>query len=163
MTVVRPIDVNHDEVMGADEADDRGSAPTAMEVLDRDECLALLAAHSVGRIAVIANDNTPFVVPVNYQLNGEIIVFRTDEGTKLDGLLRHPVAFQIDSIDPVQHTGWSVLVQGIAHVTAQHELESTHVEPWAGPKPHWIQLVSRSISGRRLRLRDGPYEPGGYL
>ena len=134
-----------------------------MDVLTRDECLALLAAHSVGRIAVLAHDSMPFVVAVNYELTGEIVVFRTDEGTKLDALQRHPVAFQIDSIDPVHHTGWSVLVQGVAHPTPQHELESTHVDPWAGPKRHWIQLVPRSITGRRLRLREEPYEPGGYL
>jgi nitroimidazol reductase NimA-like FMN-containing flavoprotein (pyridoxamine 5'-phosphate oxidase superfamily) len=149
--------------MGADDAEDRGRASTTMDVLTRDECLALLAAHSVGRIAVIAHDSMPFVVPVNYEMNGEIIVFRTDEGTKLDALQRHPVAFQIDSIDPVQQTGWSVLVQGVAHVTPKHELGSSRVEPWTGPKPHWIQLVPRSITGRRLRLSNSPYEPGGYL
>ena len=141
-----------------------GDDAAELEELTKDECLALLAAHSVGRIAVIARDNMPFVVPVNYQLDGETIVFRTDEGTKLDALQRHPAAFQLDSIDPIQHTGWSVLVQGTAHVTPPQEVESAGVEPWAdGPKQHWVQLVPRAISGRRLRLHDEPYEPGGYL
>lgn len=149
--------------MGSEDAPDDTAASAALEPLTRDECLALLAVHSVGRIAVVTRDNTPFVVPVNYQLSGEIIVFRTDDGTKLDALQRHPIAFQIDHIDPAEHTGWSVLVQGVGHVTPPHELESTDVAPWAGAKQHWIQLVPRSITGRRLLLVDTPYEPGRYL
>ena len=149
--------------MRDDDGQDRAAAPAALEELTRDECLALLAANCVGRIAVVTQDSMPFVVPVNYQLTGEIIVFRTDAGTKFDALQRHPVAFQLDAIDPLHHTGWSVLVQGVAHVAAPHEVESARVEAWAGPKQHWMQLVPRSITGRRLHLREEPYEPGGYL
>ena len=131
--------------------DDRESSARDLEELGRDECLALLSEHSVGRLAVIGVDGLPFVVPVNYQLSGETVVFRTDFGTKLDGLARHPVAFQIDAVDPVGRVGWSVLVQGIAHESPPHELESANVEPWVGPKHHWIQVVPRYITGRRIR------------
>ena len=105
----------------------------------------------------------PFVVPVNYRLSADTIVFRTDAGTKLDSLQRHPVAFQIDAIDPLERSGWSVLVRGIAHEVTPEELESVQVEPWVGPRAHLIQLVPRSISGRRIRLSSATYEPGGYL
>ena len=70
-----------------------------MEDLSRQECWELLAGRSVGRLAVITEENLPFVVPVNYALDGETVVFRSDFGTKFDALLRHPVAFQVDSID----------------------------------------------------------------
>lgn len=133
-----------------------GQHAPALEELSREECLALLSAHSVGRIAVVADGGLPFVVPVNYQLAGEVVVFRTDAGTKLDALYRHPVAFQIDSIDPLHRTGWSVLVQGVAHEAVPHELRSVDVEPWLGPKQYWIQVVPRFISGRRIRLLDTP-------
>jgi len=147
---------------GVDQDDDH-RASTDLDELTREECLALLAVHSVGRIAVIGDDNMPFVVPVNYRLSTDTVVFRTDAGTKLDALLRHPVAFQIDAIDPLERTGWSVLVRGIAHEVTPQELESVHVEPWVGPKAHLIQVVPRSISGRRIRLPSAGYEPGGYL
>ena len=133
-----------------DRDDNLENAPE-LEELSREECLALLSRHSVGRLAVIADDGLPFVVPVNYQMERDTVVFRTDAGTKLDAAQRHPVAFQIDSIDPRQRTGWSVLLQGIAHEAVPHELTSAHVEPWLGPKQRWIQVVPRHISGRRIR------------
>lgn len=139
------------------------AAPIDLEELSRDECLSLLAAHSVGRIAVIADDNMPFVVPVNYRLSADTVVFRTDAGTKLDALQRHPVAFQIDAIDPLEHSGWSVLVRGVAHEVMPQDLASIEVEPWIGERARLIQVVPRSISGRRIRLPSAEYEPGGYL
>ena len=148
---------------GGVDHDDHRRRSCELDELTRQECLALLAVHAVGRIAVIADDNMPFVVPVNYRLATDTVVFRTDGGTKLDALLRHPVAFQIDSIDPLERTGWTVLVCGIAHEVTPQELESVQVEPWIGPKAHLIQVVPRSITGRRLRLPSAEYEPGGYL
>ena len=44
--------------------------------LSRDECLELLGAVSVGRIAY-ATDDGPRVLPVNYVLEGDSVVFRT--------------------------------------------------------------------------------------
>ncbi|MGH9248153.1 MAG: pyridoxamine 5'-phosphate oxidase family protein [Acidimicrobiales bacterium] len=54
-----------------------------LEVIQCDECLRLLAGDEIGRLAVISG-NTPIVLPVNYALDGETVVFRTDSGTKLD-------------------------------------------------------------------------------
>ncbi|HWM18774.1 MAG TPA: pyridoxamine 5'-phosphate oxidase family protein [Ilumatobacteraceae bacterium] len=141
--------------------DDRHKTPE-LEELSRAECLSLLSAQSVGRIAVIAGDGLPFVAPVNYELLGDTIVFRTNAGTKLEALQRHPVAFQIDSIDPGHRAGWSVLVQGVAHEAAPHELTSVIVEPWLGPKQYWIQVVPRYISGRRIRLPDIAFDARAY-
>ena len=110
----------------------------------------LLAVSSIGRLAVITQEGLPFVVPVNYALDGESVVFRTDFGTKFDSLLRHPVAFQVDSIDPESRSGWTVLIQGIAHEMTPHEAQHLAVEPWVGPKQHWLRIVPRHISGRRI-------------
>lgn len=135
----------------------------SLEALAREECLVLLASHSVGRVAAVEHDGLPLVVPVNYRVHEETILFRTDIGSKLDALKRHPIAFQIDEIDPVNRTGWSVLVQGIGHEIAPHDRELPDPDPWAGPRQHLIQIVPRSISGRRLRLPDVEHHPGGYL
>ncbi len=127
---------------------------TSLESLSRDECWRLLAGCSIGRLAVITRDGLPFVVPVNYALDGESVVFRTDSGTKFDALRRHPVGFQVDSIDPHHRTGWTVLIQGIAHETIPEEAEHLEVQPWTGPKQYWVRVVPRHVSGRRIRLLE---------
>jgi uncharacterized protein len=47
-----------------------------LEALPREACLALLAAEEVGRFVCVAGGQ-PHIVPVNYALDGETIVFRT--------------------------------------------------------------------------------------
>ena len=133
---------------------DDSPRPGVLVALERAECFALLDMQRVGRLAVVDRDGLPFVVPVNYVVEGDTILFRTHAGTKLDGLRRRPVAFQVDSIDEVRRTGWSVLVQGVAHEASPHDLVATDPEPWAEAGPHWIQVVPRFISGRRFELHD---------
>ena len=58
------------------------SDATALEELAHDECLKLLATMSIGRVAIVIDDRGPLVVPVNYALDGEIVVFRTGAGSK---------------------------------------------------------------------------------
>ena len=59
-------------------------ARTQLEVLGRTECISLLGRSSLGRLAVVC-EGLPLVFPVNFTLDGEAIVFRTDAGTKLHG------------------------------------------------------------------------------
>lgn len=83
--------------------------------LTRDECLAKLAAHSIGRIAVTSRA-LPAIIPVNYALTGRTtIVFRTEP----DGMLARAtddtvVAFEVDELAQDGRSGWSVLVVGVA-------------------------------------------------
>src|SRR4029453_19307331 len=86
-------------------------SPTGLEVLDHDECLRLLAADEVGRLALV-DGGAPVVFPVNYGLDGEAIVFRTAPGTKLAVGPRGPVAFEVDAFDRTTRTGWSIVATG---------------------------------------------------
>src|SRR4051794_31296081 len=86
---------------------------TGLEVLDRNECWALIGTGGLGRIAVVT-EHWPLVFPVNYTLDGEAVVFRSDAGTKVHAARNGPVAFECDGVDSVYHTGWSVLITGIA-------------------------------------------------
>ena len=120
------------------------------------ECLALLAGHGVGRLAVTA-DGQPLVFPVNYILDGRTVAIRTDPGTKLDTARLGRVAFEIDSIDPIRREGWSVLVQGTGRDITDgvdawsRGVRSAPLAPWAtGEKGHWIAIASPQFSGRRL-------------
>ena len=146
------------------EAEDEGPV---VEELDRDECLRLLTTQSVGRLAACQPGWAPHVVPVNYVLLRDSIVFRTDEGTKLRLLVSEPVTFEVDFVDSFHRVGWSVVVQGLAYEASEWEVEveQLHVEPFApGGKPHWARLVPHSITGRRIRLRTpSPFDPRGYL
>jgi nitroimidazol reductase NimA-like FMN-containing flavoprotein (pyridoxamine 5'-phosphate oxidase superfamily) len=127
-----------------------------IESLERDECLQLLAHDEIGRLAVNVF-NLPVVFPVNYRLDGEAIVFRTDEGTKQSRGHWAAVSFEIDHFDRVARLGWSVVVKGrLEEVTAaDHEtfdrVHALAVDPWGGgDKLHWMRLVPQDISGRRI-------------
>ena len=127
---------------------------TGLVELSRDECLRLIAAAPIGRLAVVVAGR-PLVFPVNFTLDGEALVLRTDIGTKLYGARRGPVAFECDGIDSGYHTGWSVLVVDHVEVVKDpvdiRRLERLPLTPWSSaPKPTWLRLRTRSISGRRI-------------
>jgi nitroimidazol reductase NimA-like FMN-containing flavoprotein (pyridoxamine 5'-phosphate oxidase superfamily) len=141
-----------------------GERHPAMERLSRDECFALLRQLTIGRVAVNAGHGAPIVLPVNFALVGEIVVFRTDEGTRLVRARQHPASFQADAFDPVHHGGWSVLIQGVAQDATDDEIEEARIEPWApGPKDHWMRIVPVLVSGRRLVLGASPPDLRAYL
>lgn len=128
---------------------------TGLEVLDRDECFRLLGLNGVGRVAVVDGGH-PVILPVNYVVDAERVLFRTAPGTKLDSAVRtQRVAFQIDNADPMYHTGWSVLVIGrceeIADPARRAEIERLPLRPWAqGAKDHIVAIAAEEVSGRRV-------------
>ncbi|MDQ4096536.1 MAG: pyridoxamine 5'-phosphate oxidase family protein [Actinomycetota bacterium] len=129
---------------------------TGIEFLDREQCLRLLATDDVGRLAIIAG-GAPVMFPVNYALDGDAIVFRTDPGTKSDFGPRAPACFEVDCLDRAQRAGWSVVVSGrLEEVTRYDEvtlgrLRKLPLAPWAGgPRAHWLRLVPERITGRRV-------------
>ena len=77
---------------------------TGIEILERDECLDLLRADEIGRLAVLSGTG-PVIFPVNYALDGEAVVFRTAPGTKLDSGPRSPACFEIDAFDRATKSG----------------------------------------------------------
>jgi nitroimidazol reductase NimA-like FMN-containing flavoprotein (pyridoxamine 5'-phosphate oxidase superfamily) len=134
-------------------------ARTGTAWIDRDECLRLLARDEVGRLAVVIG-RSPAIFPINYVLDGDTIVFRTDEGTKLSAAERAPACFEIDDIDREHRTGWSVVASGRLEEVTQYDartLERLHqlpLDPWAGgDKSHWMRLIPEVITGRRVERR----------
>ena len=124
-----------------------------------DECVRLVQSRRVGRLGFVA-DGQPLIFPVNYAVDGETIVFRTDPGTKLDSAPLTKVAFEVDDIDETNGEGWDVLIQGRADditetIDERSEfLRGSPVEPFApGLKWHWIRVVPTVISGRRIVAR----------
>lgn len=126
---------------------------TRLEVLTPEACVRLLSLHHLGRLGVIA-DGRPLVLPVNYAFDGDSVVFRTDDGTKLHAAIGNPVAFEIDGSDNVWHSGWSVVVAGTAELVPDEEhddLGALPLGPWCpGPKLTWVRITVDDISGRRI-------------
>ena len=128
-----------------------------LEVLDRDECLALLAHATLGRIGVTSGA-LPVVLPVNFMVGDGHIFVRTGRGTKLDAATRNSVvAFEVDHVDPFGHTGWSVMVTGVARTADPEEVALTLGHPPARWAPAHVdeRLISISIdmiSGRRITV-----------
>jgi uncharacterized protein len=136
-----------------------------LEVLTRQDCLRLLDQAHVGRIAVSIGA-LPVVLPVNFALLDGDILIRTGRGTKLDAAATNAVvAFEIDGVDPYYHTGWSVLIQGIAEeITDDDELnraEAVPLVPWAGVNGHYLRVSAQIMSGRRLTIDIAATPAGG--
>jgi hypothetical protein len=69
--------------------------------------MELLAAKSVGRIAY-AVDKGARILPVNYILNNDSIIFRTTPGGEIfHHALESICAFEIDDTDEFFESGWS--------------------------------------------------------
>jgi nitroimidazol reductase NimA-like FMN-containing flavoprotein (pyridoxamine 5'-phosphate oxidase superfamily) len=136
---------------------------TWLEVLSADECWRLVATQDVGRVAVEV-DGLAEIFPVNFVVDGRAIVFRTDTGSKLEGL-RHldQVCFEVDAIDGRARSGWSVMVKGRpSELVRGDELARASALPldyWAyGEKSHWLRVEPTSVTGRRLHRPSGASE-----
>lgn len=140
-----------------------------LQDLSPTECWALLRGnqHHVGRVAFDEGSADPdgrwrprlTILPVNYVLDVDQVVFRTAAGSKLDqAAAGATMAFAIDSVattGPHPRHAWSVLARGTARVvTARDEaiyLSLSRLEPDAGGlRPHFVAVRVEEISGRRL-------------
>ena len=130
--------------------------PVLFQHLPPEECRELLAAKSVGRVAFNGPDG-PQVLPVNYVVHRRSIFFRTAAGSALGNAMRNtPVAFEIDDIDEVLQSGWSVVAVGEADLVDDPDLL---VELWGdqGPKPwalglrtQFVRITPTRLTGRRV-------------
>jgi nitroimidazol reductase NimA-like FMN-containing flavoprotein (pyridoxamine 5'-phosphate oxidase superfamily) len=98
------------------------------------------------------------VLPVNFAVAGNTIVFRTAPGGVIaahaDG--SQSVTFEVDHVDEALEQGWSVVIQGIAcRIAGPAELsaaaQDVDVRPWAGGgRDAYIRIFPYRISGRRI-------------
>ncbi|HUY20807.1 MAG TPA: pyridoxamine 5'-phosphate oxidase family protein [Acidimicrobiales bacterium] len=144
-----------------------GGGGGVLEEIGEEDCLALLGGERVGRLVV--SGRPPHVFPVNFVLDGRAVVMRTAAGTKLDAVRRDAeVCFEVDNIDRVAESGWSVVVTG-------HVREEIHIhdgspqprpEPWsAGVRAYWLRLTPTAMTGRRVRpgpRRSAPPATAGH-
>lgn len=123
----------------------------AVQVLSQAECWERLATQQVGRLVTHVGDVID-IVPLNYVVDGESIVFRSAAGTKLSELtINHSVVFEADEHD--DHNGWSVVVHGRAERLESHdeivEAEKLPLRPMIQTlKLHFVRVVPEKVTGR---------------
>jgi uncharacterized protein len=124
-----------------------------LEVLDRSECLRLLGDSGLGRIGVTSGA-LPVVMPVGYAMDGGAIVIETGWGTTLGfATTGSVVAFEVDNLHEHGHSGWTVMVTGLAEeVDDDLEIDRlrrllTHGHGEGDER--FIRIFPELISGRR--------------
>jgi nitroimidazol reductase NimA-like FMN-containing flavoprotein (pyridoxamine 5'-phosphate oxidase superfamily) len=144
-------------VTAEDQAAAQITSPRQAIDLTEGECLTLLRSTSVGRI-VFTSHAMPAIRPVNHLVDARSIIIRTHLGaaivSRTAGASGVVVSYEADDLDPVRHTGWSVIVTGLARlVTDPEAIErySAQLEPWiAGEMDYVVSIDPRFISGIRL-------------
>ena len=124
-----------------------------LQELSREQCFELLLSRSVGRVAFTTPDG-PEVLPLNYVVHEETVLFRTSPHSTLGRQLQlATAAFQVDDIDDFTESGWSVLLRGTVHPVDVDDLPPAdqRPRPWAsGLRPLHLRLRPTSVTGRRL-------------
>ena len=137
---------------------------STLEVIHLEECLRLLRANAVGRIAVL-DDGYPLILPVNYRVAESdrpmLVAIRTRVGNVIDRS-GPPVAFEVDGIDTQHRSGWSVVVRGkLYHVVdmPQHSSrDAVDPQPWLhDDRDSWLLIDPEVITGRRLLAVDAEW------
>jgi hypothetical protein len=130
---------------------------TALSELDRKECLELLAAKSVGRLAYTAYYGAR-ILPVNYVLANDSIIFRTLPNGSISHHARNFMcAFEVDESDEFFESGWSVVAIGFLELATHNDFEHMRYgkfpQPWAtGNRSTFV----RHLSSNQGRLGSRP-------
>lgn len=144
----------------------RGDFVVTMYDLDEETCRRMLGGTRFGRVVVDDGDG-PVAFPVNALFTHDRVLFRVAEGSVLDRAAERAAAasYQVDDIDRVAESGWSILVRGqvapLADDAIAAAVADTDVRPWAPGRHRWIELPARRITGRLIRRHrhggDGPH------
>jgi len=129
------------------------------EILSASACWAKLRSSAVGRLATCATGK-PDILPINFVVDHDTIVFRTAGGLKLTAATAGAdVALEADGYEPETGRAWSVVVKGSAHlITRSYDLIETAelpLIPWhPEAKGHFVRILVTQVSGRAFRVVD---------
>lgn len=139
-----------------------------LEVLDRVECIRRLQSVPIARIG-LSMQALPVILPVNFVIDGDEIIIRTNVGAKVEAALTgNVVALEVDDYDTIGHDGWSVLVRGRSRLVEDADeierLRRLWVTAWGTPHTdRWLAIAMEIVSGRQIRhdlgTRPRPTEP----
>lgn len=124
--------------------------------LDETECWERLRSQDLGRLGYHLVDEV-HIVPVNYVVDGERVVFRTTPGSKLLGVVMDDdVAFEVDEASS-DDGAWSVLARGRARVLDGDDRRAAldlPLRPWTTEeKLEFVAIDVHTLTGRRFGQR----------
>jgi hypothetical protein len=128
-----------------------------LERLSRYDCWQLLSdvagSDAIARIVWSGPDGMA-IVPMNFTVADGIIWFQTASDSSLARESSdQKVLVEVDQIDPASHTGWSVVVSGVATCLPSEQdpglLGDLQVWP-QGPRDLLLKVEPQELTGRRL-------------
>lgn len=141
---------------GDEAAPARAVGPRQAVELTAAESWRLLGSVSLGRI-VFTRHAMPAIRPVNHLVDRETVIIRSHLGAAIvrraagDGTV---VCYEADDIDPVRHTGWSVIVTGLARLINDPAAISGYqqvLQPWADTQMDYVIAIEpKIVTGLRL-------------
>lgn len=135
--------------------------------LSPEECDRLLRGGVVGRVALSTPDG-PHIIPVNYAVFEDTVVWRTSSYSLLGTYGRNAMlAFEVDHLDHDRHLGWSVVARGRGWAESDVDvLEAIRgvwqPRPWAAGqrqlvlRMRWETLTGRSLGNDWSRENESP-------
>lgn len=139
-----------------------------LTALTQAECEALLATQEVGRL-VYTRRALPAITPVNFVLrDGAIWIWTASTSSMWQAVRGAVVAFEADDLDRVAHSGWSVVVLGVAELVRDaRKIERALAdgpEPWVmGRKEHLLRIPLTAVSGRRILPAEASARGGAFV
>jgi len=128
------------------------------ELLSETDCRELLSRGGLGRVGITIGA-LPVILPVNFAVVDDDIVFRTRKGTKLNAAASGSVvAFETDSYNEREHSGWSVLAVGRATRFEPGEQVAgsalAALKPWDRGPNEYVRIHCEMLTGRRISALD---------
>jgi nitroimidazol reductase NimA-like FMN-containing flavoprotein (pyridoxamine 5'-phosphate oxidase superfamily) len=127
----------------------------ARRTLSADEALLLLrrGGEQVGRLVLTVAGEAQ-IFPLNYALDGDAVVFRTQVGTKLSGITRSLATFEVDHFDS-SGQGWAVSFEGLAQelldadpAELRARIDGLSLDTWpGGDRQHVVRITSYAVRG----------------
>jgi nitroimidazol reductase NimA-like FMN-containing flavoprotein (pyridoxamine 5'-phosphate oxidase superfamily) len=130
------------------------SEENPVSIMSDEECWDFLRTQEFGRLAFHLADQV-HITPINYAVDGETLLFRTAEGSKLLAVVMNPdIAFEADQYD--EDSAASVIIRGTARQLDEHEehrAENVPLRPWVPTlKYNVVEITPTELSGRRFEL-----------
>src|SRR5215472_14536966 len=115
-----------------------------------------MASVPVGRL-VFTHQALPAIRPVNHLVDGDKIVIGLTAGSAIAASSRAGgtvVAYEADSLDLAERSGWTVIVVGLARIEADVDAVLSYqarLRPWlSGAMTDVLTISSEIVTGYRL-------------
>ena len=135
------------------------AASDPVVALTDEQCWERLRTQELGRLVTRVGEVLD-IFPVNFIVDGEGVLFRTAEGSKLFELtVNDEVLFEVD--DHTDTDAWSVILRGRAHALDSSaevaRADGLGLRPWIPTlKYNYVRIEPTAVSGRAFERSDEP-------